>query len=254
MKIALASDIHLEFGDYKIENLEGADVLILSGDIMTDPMIGNDLTTKFFKQCSEKFPHVLYIAGNHEFYNGHLFKTREKIKNFVTQFKNVEFLDNTHYFINDVLFYGGTLWTNFDNENPLVMHTIRFSMNDYYKISNNNRKFAPEDALNEHKLFLAGLKDTLDKFKDHKTVVIGHHAPSKLSIHARYRDSKTNAAFSSDLSEFILSNPQIVLWTHGHTHDPFDYKIGETRIVANPRGYINYENIAYWFSLKFIDV
>ena len=33
MKIALASDVHLEFGEISFENTENADVLILSGDI-----------------------------------------------------------------------------------------------------------------------------------------------------------------------------------------------------------------------------
>ena len=33
MKIALASDVHLEFGQLEINNTENADVLILSGDI-----------------------------------------------------------------------------------------------------------------------------------------------------------------------------------------------------------------------------
>ena len=35
MKIAIASDIHLEFGPLQFENTEGADVLVLSGDICT---------------------------------------------------------------------------------------------------------------------------------------------------------------------------------------------------------------------------
>jgi hypothetical protein len=48
-----------------------------------------------------------------------------------------------------------------------------------------------------------------------------------------------NGAYHSDLREFILDRPQIKLWTHGHTHHPFDYMIGETRIVCNPRGYEN---------------
>ena len=33
MKVALCSDVHLEFGTISLENTEGADVLILSGDI-----------------------------------------------------------------------------------------------------------------------------------------------------------------------------------------------------------------------------
>ena len=39
MKIAVCSDLHLEFGDITLKNEEGADVLILSGDIV----IANDM-------------------------------------------------------------------------------------------------------------------------------------------------------------------------------------------------------------------
>ena len=73
---------------------------------------------------------------------------------------------------------------------------------------------------------------------DAKVVVVGHHAPSALSIAEHYKDSHLmNGGFSSDLSEFILDNPKIKLWTHGHMHDAFDYYIGDTRVVCNPRGY-----------------
>jgi hypothetical protein len=34
MKIAIASDLHLEFGDLDFDNSESAQVLILSGDIL----------------------------------------------------------------------------------------------------------------------------------------------------------------------------------------------------------------------------
>ena len=34
MKIALCSDLHLEFGPISLENTENAEVLILSGDIL----------------------------------------------------------------------------------------------------------------------------------------------------------------------------------------------------------------------------
>jgi hypothetical protein len=67
-------------------------------------------------------------------------------------------------------------------------------------------------------------------------------------------DHLTNGAYSSDLSEFILDHPQIKLWTHGHTHDVFDYMIGDTRILCNPRGYILYENRADEFELLFTEV
>jgi len=70
--------------------------------------------------------------------------------------------------------------------------------------------------------------------------VVGHHSPSFQSVHDMYKhETLMNGGYHSDLSEFIMDHPQIKLWTHGHTHHPFDYTIGETRVVCNPRGYEN---------------
>ena len=57
MKIALCSDLHLEFGDIILKNTENADVLILSGDIL----IAEDLrrTAKFVGMTAEE----MNIAG-----------------------------------------------------------------------------------------------------------------------------------------------------------------------------------------------
>jgi hypothetical protein len=88
-----------------------------------------------------------------------------------------------------------------------------------------------------------------------KIVVVGHHAPSKLSTKPQYQDDvMVNGAYSSDLSEFILDRPMIKVWTHGHTHHTFDYMIGSTRIVCNPRGYHGYEDRADNFQLQYIEV
>ena len=46
-----------------------------------------------------------------------------------------------------------------------------------------------------------------------------------------------NGAYHSSLEDVMLDNENIVLWTHGHTHHCFDYKIGQCRVVCNPRGY-----------------
>jgi hypothetical protein len=99
--------------------------------------------------------------------------------------------------------------------------------------------------------------ETLDFFKaqlaENKTreggalpvVVVTHHSPSKLSTKPKYQhDTIMNGAYSSDLSDFILDNPQIKVWTHGHTHDFFDYMVGSTRVICNPRGYKYYEERA----------
>jgi len=99
------------------------------------------------------------------------------------------------------------------------------------------------------------IKTVVGEQHDRKFVVVGHHTPSMQSCHPRYRDDQImNGGYHSDLSEFILDRPQIKLWTHGHTHELFDYMIGDTRVVCNPRGYAGHEDIADTFELKIVDV
>jgi hypothetical protein len=96
---------------------------------------------------------------------------------------------------------------------------------------------------------------TIEGKFDQKFVVVGHHAPSRLSTHPRYAsEAIMNGGYSSKLDDFILDHPQIKLWTHGHTHEDFDYQIGSTQILCNPRGYINYEERADTWRLKTVEV
>jgi len=88
-----------------------------------------------------------------------------------------------------------------------------------------------------------------------KYVVVGHHSPSKLSTKPQYeKDWEMNGGYSSDLTKFIKDHPEIKLWVHGHTHHNFDYMVGETRILCNPRGYHNYEEQANDWKLVTVEV
>ena len=60
-----------------------------------------------------------------------------------------------------------------------------------------------------------------------------------------------NCAYFSRLSDFILDHPQIKTWVHGHVHNFTDYMIGDTHVLANPRGYVGYESIADEFDPSF---
>ena len=70
--------------------------------------------------------------------------------------------------------------------------------------------------------------------------MVTHHAPSIRSIADRYKSDPVSAAFASNMDDFILEH-QPRLWIHGHTHESFDYEIGKTRVVCNPRGYASIE-------------
>ena len=275
MKLAICSDLHLEFGDIILKNA-GADVLILGGDIMTaqelhdfkadDTNFADQLTRRgtaeryreFLARCSAEFPHVIYIAGNHEFYHGKYPDAYNYLEEECQAFNNVYFLEQSIKEINDVTFIGATLWTDMNDGDRNTLLMVKEMMNDYRVIRHSNRNYArltPSDTVVRHKNTLNYIKSVIKSDPNKKYVVVGHHAPSKQSVKPRYaEDIEMNGAYSSDLEDFILAHPQIVLQTHGHTHEEFDYYVGNTRIVCNPRGYIGYESRADEFTLKYVDV
>lgn len=291
MKIAVCSDVHLEFGTLVLENPGDVEVLILSGDIC----VARDLMEhdahgivsfgksqryhEFFQDACSKFPHVVYVAGNHEHYHGDFKYTYSELKKYLGYLKNLHILDKETFELNDVVFVGSTLWTDMNKRDPMTLHMIGRMMNDFRIVDNSNRevtfktfddpenpdkptfrtrvsRFSPEDAVEEHEKCLDYIKHVYDNTPAWKSVVVvGHHTPSHTSCHPRYKDDREmNGGYHSDLSEFILERPGIKLWTHGHTHELFDYTIGDCRIVCNPRGYIGHEMLADNFSLKVVEV
>lgn len=281
MKIALASDLHLEFGDINLKNEENADVLILSGDIVIaqdlhdhpepevpyPPSIIKTLGSRqknaqlyrdFFKRCSFQFPHVIYIAGNHEFYHGKFVGSLQDLRNECSKFPNVYFLEDDCKKINDVTFVGGTLWSDMNKGDPLTLHAVSDMMNDYRMIRHDGlgyTKLRPAHTAARHRRSIEYIRTVIEGKFDEKIVVVGHMAPCGLSIAPQYQNDKLmNGAYYSDLSEFILDHPQIKLWTHGHMHQPFDYMVGDTRVVCNPRGYHGYEKCAEDFKLQYMEI
>jgi len=290
MKIAVCSDLHLEFDDLFIKNEDNIDVLILSGDILVERDLDmydrrqiemgfmrakSQRFHEFFDRVCFQFPHVIYIMGNHEHYHGDFANTHNELKRKLAHHTNLHVLEKEVFKLDDVTFICGTLWTDMNKEDPITLHAMPRMMNDFRCVVNSNRevnyktfdddgkptfrtrdaKFSPEDAVEEHKKFLDYIKTIVAEKHDEKFVVVGHHTPSHFSCHPKYsHDQVMNGGYHSDLSEFILDRPQIKLWTHGHTHELFDYMIGETRVVCNPRGYSGYEEVADNFKLKVVEV
>jgi predicted phosphodiesterase len=295
MKIAICSDVHLEFGDVNLQNTEDAQVLILSGDIMVAKDLGapdphnflegarSTRFVDFFKRCSFQFPHVIYVMGNHEHYHGDYATSASKIRSMLA----ANALDNVHLLDKEMLdigdshrFVGGTLWTDMNGEDEATMQHVSRRMNDFQICENsaemvNYRTFDVEDTehkavkfrtrpatlsprhvVEDHKAMLKFIDEVYADTPPWMTmVVVGHHAPSKSSEHPRYKhDTLMNGAYNSKLDQFIMDRPGIKLWTHGHTHEDFDYMIKGCRVVCNPRGYINYEDRADRFELKFVEV
>ena len=282
MRVALASDVHLEFGDLIIKNEDNADVLLLAGDIcvakelpFSDSRYYNRFHD-FFRRCAFHFQDIIYIAGNHEHYHGTYDETYNILKTELAKHTNIHVLDREYIPIGDTLFFGGTLWTDFNKEDARTMRSIQHMMNDFNIITApggrksswkdsegnlhfRNSKLTPEDVLVDHKDFLDKLNQVVLAQRllnsHNKVVVVGHHSPSRLSTKPQYeKDWEMNGGYSSDLTDFIMDHPEINLWVHGHTHHAFDYMVGKTRILCNPRGYVGYEVLEDEFKLLTVEV
>lgn len=236
MKLAIASDLHLEFADLDFDN-PGADVLVLAGDICTlrhldaEGKLG-DRFRAFFKRCTTRFPHVLYVLGNHESYGSRVDKSEARARDI----SGVTFLQDRTVEINGYRFWGATFWTDF-NRDPISKQVARGSMNDYKVIrtKSGEMRLTPDDTAGWHTKSLKSLSDNMPD------VVITHHAPSYRSIPEHFKGDVLNPAYASSLDPLVEAlSPQ--LWIHGHIHSHNDYRIGNCRVVSNPRGYHGYES------------
>ena len=237
MKIQYMSDLHLEFGAMPVPERLG-DVLVLAGDIH----VGTK-AAPFINMCAEIFEEVLYLYGNHEFYNNDISTVQKQLPRLVNN--NVTIMDNRSIIINGVNFIGSTLWANMESGAFL-------SMNDSWLIDNNGNRLTLHDV---HQMFHENLEFIHSHLiDDMNNVVITHHAPSMDMINlSRYGEGVINTGYATDvISQF--SPAKVVLWISGHTHGCKDIAINGIRCVSNCRGYSGQGEVAGFDPNKVIEV
>lgn len=69
------------------------------------------------------------------------------------------------------------------------------------------------------------------------------YLPAPSCISARFAGDPLNPFFLCDVEALVRTRGP-ALWIHGHTHDSVDVKVGATRIVCNPFGYVRHEENA----------
>ncbi len=249
MQIKLLSDLHLEACEKGGAFHPGeGDVLILAGDILTAHHLRkkgelNRIYSDFLNESVKNYNHVIYVMGNHEHYGYHLDSTFRTLKEHIPD--TIHLLENDKVFIEDWVFIGMTMWTDFNNENPSDMFAVKQMMNDFHtiRVESTYRKLQPYDLVDIHRGSRIYLHNQLNEHKNDNVFIVTHHAPSSLSISENYKGKMSNCAYYTDFSNLILSNPQIKYWVHGHVHHVNDYMLGQCRIMSNPRGYYGYEEI-----------
>lgn len=255
MKIRVLSDLHLECDEPDAVPHADADLVVLAGDIHNH--------SEGIRWAAETFgmdAPIVYVPGNHEYYDGEFGAIEVAMRDAAAS------VDNVHYLNNDALVdpdgrwrvLGTTLWTDFKlfggSEEAVaaaiaaaekVMLDFRGPIQVTWparaeatgSTSDNPRLFTAADTLALHRQAHAWLANELAKPFAGQTIVVTHHAPHRASLADRFASDLASAGFISHLTDLV--GPPVALWVHGHTHTPFDYVTEGTRIVCNPRGYID---------------
>ncbi len=247
MKLQILSDLHIDSyarQSHPIGHIPktDADIVLVAGDTAN-----SDSGMPWLQEQAARLQvPLITIAGNHEYFNENVLDFDEKLATWDNynneSMQGVKILQCQHIDIDDVRILGCTLWTDYQYKaNEETMAAAKHFMRDYKQIYAGNELFSPEVSIQIHAKQRQWLQQALITAKElgKKTIVMSHHSVSPLSVSEKYASLPSNAAFVSDFSEWMHKDWAPMLWVHGHTHEAFDYRIGNTRVIVNPRAYPN---------------
>lgn len=222
MKIQYFSDLHLEFGNLPFPHTD-ADVIVAAGDI--------GLGLQGLQWLKQARTPVVYVAGNHEFYQNELHETLLGLRRYSAG-SQVHFLERDCFIYKGVRFLGCTLWSELDDRH---VEALRGRVSDFKCIRYGNNPLLLTDYVRMHRQSMAWLEEELAKPYHGATVVVTHHAPLQRSWRGLPTSVK-RSAYCNTLDS-LMNRYAITAWFHGHTHFVNDYTAHGARVLCNPRGY-----------------
>lgn len=254
MRIALYSDLHLDHDAaadaaflnelQQDDSNPDSDVAVIAGDLYS--VASPKLTTDFIQIMLDRYPHVLFVPGNHDYW---LANPENFVKQLHDEVNNrfddvtgqrVHLATEPRYFqIGGQRFLAGTLWY----PEPGPRQQQQFIDMRQTKVYRN--------------WFFEQFQEFMDVYRHSSdlsdTVVVTHHLPAPESTPTQFKGSPYNHFFCTDLTKDILEKTPKA-WLHGHTHDACDYMVGQTRVVCNPRGYPHEYKTRAKYEPKLIEV
>ena len=282
LKLREVSDLHLEhlYDTYSSDTFLGQakshfEKIIppLEGDFETVLIVAGDLATarrpnrivNFLILATERFQKVIYVFGNHEYYGSRFLEAESIITLAVNEAASNGKLDLSKIHIagsepsiatvDNCFFLCGTLWTNYNNGDPVTKKCVEKYITDHKTIYDDAKTdiavpLPVEHFAEVHRKTLESFGNWIERyFKDNnsKIVIVTHHMPSYSTVDPQFQKDEPsitlNAAFASNLDDFILKY-QPKYWFFGHTHTPYNGFIGETNLICNPLGYPSESNLA----------
>ena len=214
MRLAVISDVHLEFADFPLNRVPAADVHVVAGDLHPDP----EVRARFLKALPGE---VLFVPGNHDYYRGAFPEPEEGC--FVREIAGVRFA-------------GATLWTGFPER---WWPDFKRAMTDARVIE--GISYERLRAAHEYHLqFLIGAN---------ADIIITHHAPTWASLPPELEMSIYNPFYASPILDRAHPFTTTHLWIHGHVHTCRLHEAGGVKVLCHARGYPFEQGLAETFRL-----
>ena len=240
MRLQLLSDLHLETEAYVPEPADGAELLVLAGDI--------DSRWDALERFRGWPVPVVFVAGNHEFDGRDIVVAQSALRARCVDL-GITMLERERLVVADadgrrVRIVGTIRWSDFDAFGPLGRAKAMRAGAYFMELMQASRDGLPfdVDAMRDEALACRGwLEEELQRPSDgwDRTVVVTHFAPSVKSADPRYGARSGTASFCNADDDLL---PFADLWLHGHLHCVHDYRVarpggGATRVVCNSRGH-----------------
>ncbi len=211
--------------------------IVLAGDIACKlPQLEDTLFN-----ISQRFKYVVYVPGNHEFYDADMLKWFVQFEAFASGISNLHYGAETvqSFVLDGVRFVVGTLWAH-GGHSLYDMGRVGSALVDFRAITLGQRRFSVPIMREINRNHSEQIWKFLSEDFGGKTVVVTHHLPMETLCHPRF-GSELNGGFASiedsHFNGFGDSSHNPDFWIFGHTHDTIDTEISGTRFLCNPKGY-----------------
>lgn len=268
-EIQIHSDLHPEFdgGKFGVAPIPGVDLIINIGDV------GNGAhrwLARYLDEMMSTGATVIYVPGNHDAYReGSNADRAYTLASVEDECRRICEAAGAYYLNNDAIagigtdgthwrLFGATLWSDFslrpewmskrqamslsqngylaNEEMPPSIHGRSYH-NDYRAIHRSpGKRLSPSDTLAMHAETVERIGEFLAQpVEDTVTIVATHMPPTH---HLAQTGTHSWLYGSSDMEPLMHGETAPDLWLCGHVHKSADLQIGDTRLVANPRGYM----------------